>query len=224
MKRFFIILIVALTTVAVLLLLYNPDLLEKVWLWIVGLIGTIAAFLETANKSISKTVKQVFNKDKNSKKEPPAYPLPDAESLYLLRLHESSGIILGNLFYKGSFFSFGLESQAGHITEGTYRLVIAQNREAGEIYQRAFHWFKGHIGIQNGNEAQAPLIHIGGLRTEPPGSILLTTELNPETALKDPDMANTYRRLYLELTHKIKQGIPVQLVVKNKNWFTDKFN
>ena len=224
MKRFLIILIVALTTVAVLLLIYNPGLLEDIWLWIVGLIGAIVAFVQEAYKGISAKVKQLFNKT-DKENGTTAGDSAQTDDLYLLRLHESSGVTLGNLFYRGKFIAFGLEDASQQIQEGNYRLVAAQNHEADKIYKRAFDWFGGHLGIQNGKDTPPALLHIGGLRNDPRGSILITTNLSPEAALQnDKALTNTYRSLYLDLSKKILQGIPVHLVVKNKNWFTDKFN
>ncbi len=54
---------------------------------------------------------------------------------------------------------------------------------------------------------------------------MITTDLSPDATLQnDKTLTDTYRSLYLDLSKKIRQGIPVHLVVKNKNWFTDTFN
>ena len=67
MKHFIIILIVAIITMAIMFALYRPDLLEDVWLWIVGLIGPIIAFIQRIIGSIQSYIKQLEknNNDRN---------------------------------------------------------------------------------------------------------------------------------------------------------------
>ena len=48
MKNFVIVVLVALAAIALLLFVYNPELLEKVWLWIVGLIGVIISAIKNS--------------------------------------------------------------------------------------------------------------------------------------------------------------------------------
>ena len=59
MKHFVILLIVATITITIVLLVYRPDLLEDVWLWIIGLIGPIIGFAKGGIKSISKFIKSL---------------------------------------------------------------------------------------------------------------------------------------------------------------------
>lgn len=53
MKRALILLLVGLFLVAVLLFIFNPQVLEEVWLWIIGLIGPIVAFFKRIGDWIS---------------------------------------------------------------------------------------------------------------------------------------------------------------------------
>ena len=39
-------------------LIYRPDLLEDIWLWIVGLIGPIIGFTKQGIRSIAKFIKE----------------------------------------------------------------------------------------------------------------------------------------------------------------------
>lgn len=66
MKRFLFLLIVALITITVLLFFFNPEILEKVWLWIVGLIGPIVALIKKGAEGVS----QLINPPEEKKKEP----------------------------------------------------------------------------------------------------------------------------------------------------------
>ena len=63
MKNILILLLVALLAIAVLLFLFNPELLEKIWLWIVGLIGVIVSAIQR----FIEWIKSLFNKSEKEK-------------------------------------------------------------------------------------------------------------------------------------------------------------
>jgi hypothetical protein len=48
---------------AIMLAIYRPDLLEDIWLWIIGLIGPIIGFAREGIKSIGKFIKELDLKD-----------------------------------------------------------------------------------------------------------------------------------------------------------------
>lgn len=58
MKRFLIILLVALLTLALMFIIYRPDITKSAWLWIVGLagpvIGSVKAILKSSEKFFTK--------------------------------------------------------------------------------------------------------------------------------------------------------------------------
>jgi len=62
MKHLVILLTVAIITLAIMFALYRPDLLEDIWLWIVGLIGPIIAFIQRIVGSIQSYIKQLEKK------------------------------------------------------------------------------------------------------------------------------------------------------------------
>jgi len=59
MRHTLILVLVAIVTITIILLIYRPDLLEGVWLWLVGLIGPIIGFLKAITKSVSKFFKSL---------------------------------------------------------------------------------------------------------------------------------------------------------------------
>lgn len=61
MRHALILILVALVTISVILVIYRPDLLEDVWLWLVGLIGPIVGFVKAIIKSISNFFKSMGN-------------------------------------------------------------------------------------------------------------------------------------------------------------------
>jgi hypothetical protein len=62
-KHFIILLIVASVTITIMLALYRPDVLEDVWLWIIGLIGPIIALIRRAISSVHSYIRKF---DKNN--------------------------------------------------------------------------------------------------------------------------------------------------------------
>ncbi|MEQ6166052.1 MULTISPECIES: hypothetical protein [unclassified Ekhidna] len=61
MRHALILILVALITISIVLVIYRPDLLEDVWLWLVGLIGPIIGFVKAIVKSISNFFKSLDN-------------------------------------------------------------------------------------------------------------------------------------------------------------------
>lgn len=60
--HFIILLVVALVTVTVMLALYRFDILENIWLWIIGLIGPIIAFIRRSLNSVISYLKKLEKK------------------------------------------------------------------------------------------------------------------------------------------------------------------
>lgn len=56
MKRFLFLIFIALATVAMLLFLFNPEILESIWLWIIGLIGPIVVLIKKGADSLKNLV------------------------------------------------------------------------------------------------------------------------------------------------------------------------
>lgn len=59
MKHFIIVLTVALITLLIMFAIYQPNILEDTWLWIIGLIGPIIGFLREIIKSLNKFFKEL---------------------------------------------------------------------------------------------------------------------------------------------------------------------
>ena len=68
MRRTIVLVLIALGLIAILLFVYNPHLLEKVWLWVIGLIGLIAS----AFKNLIQTLTDSFRRTSEKKEGPHA--------------------------------------------------------------------------------------------------------------------------------------------------------
>lgn len=51
-KRIIMSISIALIVIAILIFIYNPDIIKKIWLWIIGLLGPIIAVLKNASQKI----------------------------------------------------------------------------------------------------------------------------------------------------------------------------
>lgn len=61
MKHFLIVTVVALITLFIVFAWYRPDILEDMWLWVIGLIGPIIGFAQELIKKIQKKLKPAGN-------------------------------------------------------------------------------------------------------------------------------------------------------------------
>jgi|SRR5690606_11561248 len=62
MKRFLVLVVVGVITIAVLFFFTNPEFLDKIWLWIIGFIGYVLVLLE---KGLG-IIKEAFKKDEKT--------------------------------------------------------------------------------------------------------------------------------------------------------------
>lgn len=56
MKHFLILLTVGLVTLTIVFIIYRPDLVEKVWLWVIGLAGPAIAWIKKIIELIRKNI------------------------------------------------------------------------------------------------------------------------------------------------------------------------
>jgi hypothetical protein len=73
-KNLIFLLIVAAIALAVLLFIYNPQVLEDVWLWIVGLIGTIIGFVKKGIEGLGNVFSKETTETTKVQKSKPAVP------------------------------------------------------------------------------------------------------------------------------------------------------
>ena len=98
MARFAALSFIALFTVAILLFLTNPEILEEIWLWIIGFIGYILALVEKGFQSVTRLFsrderKGDIHRQETDKKDKTALPLisPENVSATSPKVGQSSG-------------------------------------------------------------------------------------------------------------------------------------
>lgn len=252
MKRFLLLLFVALFTVAILLFLYNPEILEKIWLWIVGLIGLITASV----RSVVEWLKKIFDKE-NSKETVEKSSLinnqnlPDqitqsenqlkknlatdsfkGITLNLIRYKDDGNATLGLLFYNQSFFCYTLEDTfhpikkpgVTRIPQGNYSLAFNTTVSPLTLkYREQFPWFTFHLELKNVPDYSSVYLYVGNYHEDTEGCILIADGIG---ANNNESMVTysrqAYKRLYQKLTSEIQQGTPARIIVRDESWLSEK--
>lgn len=123
MKRIVVILLLALIFSLVALYFLKPGFVEKIWLWIVGLLGAIIAFFQNAGRWTREQFPNLFGKesatfisDDNSKE--------DAE-VKIFRYSRSGNRIFGLVYVDKEFVGISNEDATNRL--GIYNLDIKDN-------------------------------------------------------------------------------------------------
>ncbi|GEM_PF-2529758 len=123
MKRFFIVLILAVIFALIALYVIKPEIVEKIWLWVVGLLGAIIAFFQRAVKWV---VDQFDNlTHKNSNKTPTEIIANCDYFMQIVRYSRTGNRILGMVFIDSKFIGISNENAQNGL--GTYQLNIKNN-------------------------------------------------------------------------------------------------
>lgn len=238
MKRLLLLLAVAIITFVIVLFVQNPALLDRVWLWIVGLIGLIIQVFRRLGDAISRW----FEKDPKEQRrtnEAHRVSLPEEEKpsprmvadvqLQLLRYSDDGETTLGLLHVNGTFYCYTLEDTyqetkiAGQtrIPAGIYS--IAWRKELTELtqtYQNRYpDWFTYHLHIQKVPEFSAIYLHSGGDHTQTEGCILVSDSLSATD--KQAFLTNsrtTFERLYKYLEAQLEVGKTIQIEIRDEAW------
>ena len=139
LKNFLFIVAVAIVALVVLLLIVNPEILDKIWLWLIGFAGGILGlFRNFYDQALSVFSKKLDVPDLKPKQEPAIAVLPNTQletvqkldnlarkideksltqlnstfngtTLTVLRYIDDGETTLGLLFFRDSFFSYSLE-------------------------------------------------------------------------------------------------------------------
>ena len=220
MKRFVVIIIIALITVAVMLLIFRPELLEDVWLWIVGLIGVIIGYSKTLIDKIKKWTDNEPEAEQPDQKSQSSINEENKEKviLTLLRYSDDGSLTTGMLYLKDEFFCYTYEdskdeqeiSSTGRILAGKYPIGFEMNETDFTLkYRLKFNWFNFHLQVKKSGNDEMNYIHCGATNTETINGILLQEEV--------------YEKLYKKIADLINAGENVFIQICDETWFSDRF-
>jgi hypothetical protein len=244
MKRILILFLVAIATVVILLFIYNPGLLDKLWLWIVGLIGAIVAVFQQGwiwikkqieniqNKALTKKNDHEPSKSENSKKSGTLDKSSETnQNITLLRLKNEDTSTLGILFYGEKFYCYTLEDFCSEnsfhcrVPAGIYHLGFSGNSYLNNEYSMKINNFRGHLHLIDAPSDLNGIVHFGGLGNELKGDIILTdiTENQNTTGFVDQSKS-FYENFYRLVSNRIQNGEKVTFEIFDENWFKEKIN
>ena len=251
MKRFFIILFVVIITIIILLLINRPEIINDIWLWIVGLIGVIVALFQRIADWIKKNIKDMQKTTatetpaetpkpvENSSVEPGEITLSEnhqnftGTTITILRYFDDGETTLGLLFTDDTFFCYTLEDTFNEvkihgktrIPAGKYKLNFNMNETPLTLkYRQKYTWFSFHLEVKNVKDFKSVYIHSGGTHEHTEGCILISTGLNVTDTTKFLNQSRqTFRDFYLKISSKLKSNENIRLFIFDENWFSDKF-
>ena len=236
MKRMFLLLIIAGITFLVILFASKPELINDIWIWLIGLSGLIVKGFQL----ILDYFKDLFNSD--SKPVVPENTVPEAKprdsfsgtSLKLLRISDDGETTIGLLFVNNSFYCYTLED-ARHevkipgetrIPAGTYSINFKKEMtEKTQEYRTLYpDWFSFHLQLNNVPGFDSVFIHNGGDHADTEGCILVSDSIQVQD--KNTLLTNsltTFKRLYEFISQQLSAGIACRIIIQDENWINERF-
>ena len=245
MKRFILLILIAIATFLLFAFFKNPELLNDIWLWLIGLAGLIIK----TGKGIIDYIKSIFEKPNQkdpdtsiSSSEPsqiddqsngkPVRLDPSKTQIALLRFQDDGQTTLGLLYINNKFYCYTLEDtyqkvkipRETRIPSGTYKVDFRRDEtDLTMTYRQRFpDWFTYHLHIQNVPNFQSIYIHNGGDHTHTEGCILVSDSMNAgkeSTFLSNSK--NTYKNLYIFLEKHILEGKKIIITIKDEAWISN---
>lgn len=240
MNRFLLLVLIAGAIFLIILFAIKPELIDSIWLWLVGLSGVIVK----AFQLLYNFFKEKFSGDE----EKPDKPEPGSDdpgndnstepetkqpfhgvSLSLLRYSDDGETTIGLLYINQQFYCYTLEDTFNElkvdgetrIPSGTY--AVKFRKETTELtlkYRDRYpEWFTFHLQLQDVPDFDSIYINNGGDHTHTEGCILVSDSLNvsnESTFLSNS--RQTFKSLYGYLTEQIENNIPIQITIYNEDW------
>jgi len=243
-KRILILLFVAIITIGIILFINNPGLLDKVWLWIVGLIGSIVAIVQHGWKWLQQQYESAKKKlQPKSKENVSTQPVPATKpgfiktnqeinrKITLLRMQNEEDSTLGILFYEDKFYCYTIEDFCSdelnncRVPAGKYHLGISVNSGLNTDYAAKIKNFNGHLQLMEAPTTLTGIIHFGGLGADLKGDIILTdiTQNQDSTILVEQSKV-IYENFYQLVNNRLQNGEEVIFEISDENWFKEKLN
>lgn len=240
MNRILLLILVAGATFLLVLFAVKPELIDGIWLWLVGFAGVIVKGGQTLVGFFKEKLfsdKEPEKKDNNSMAKSSSVKQPEKAkeapfngiSLSLLRYSDDGQTTLGLLEINNSFYCYTLEDTfheekiAGEtrIPKGTYQINLRKEETELTLKYRERYpeWFTWHLQLQGVPGFDSIYIHNGGDHTNTEGCILVSDSLNvsnEKTFLSNS--RETFSRIYRYLQEQLNNNIPAQITIYDENW------
>ncbi len=241
MNRILLLILIAGALFLLILFAVRPDLIENIWLWLIGLSGVIVKSFQWLFEAIKKLV----GGDEKTKKSTPASlnkteQKDEAKSLSndddfkgltirLLRYYDDGETTVGMMLINSQFYCYTLEDTfhevkvpgETRIPAGTYTIQFRKELSPFTITMRERYpeWFTYHLELQHVPGYAHIYIHNGGDHTDTEGCILISDSItvdNEKTFFSNS--RETFRRFYLFVSEQLNNNIPVRIIISNEKW------
>lgn len=248
MKRILLLLLVAVVTFLLIALYKNPEILNDIWLWLVGLAGTIikfgrdlveyvASFFKGKDTEENKkpatnnsVTEDPFDDSSNQNVMPIVPPAAIADiTIDLLRYSDDGQTTVGLLYIDKKFYCYTLEDThhdvkvpgETRIPAGNYQLGLRKElTPLTEKYRTRYpEWFTYHLELQNVPKFNSIYIHSGGDHNDTEGCILVSDSLSiSDTKTFLTNSRNTFKTLYKFLSTHLDNNKKILIKVQDENW------
>ncbi len=235
MNRILLLILIAGLTFLIVLFAVKPELLESVWLWLIGLSGAIVKafqllieFFKNRFSGDNETSEKKDSEDSNQAMTESSVESFAGFTLKLLRYSNNNATTTGMLYFDNSYYCLTLEDSSNDTDErkkkripaGIYPIqYLKENTNLTLKYkERNPEWFIWHLQLKNVQGLGNVIIHNAGDFTGVNG-LLVFSSLNignRKTFLSNSK--ETYRRLYEFISKKLDSNVPVRIIVYDENW------
>lgn len=239
MNRFLLLVLIAGATFLIILFAIKPELIDNIWLWLVGLSGVIVKAFQMLidffkeKFSDDKEVEESIPENNEEKDVPLPIPINNQQfqgiTLSLLRFSNDGETTIGLLNINNQFYSYTLEDTfhkekvpgETRIPSGTYQIQFRKEETdlTSKYRERYPEWFTFHLQLQQVPGFDSIYIHNGGDHTHTEGCILVSDSLNVSNEHKFlSNSRETFRRLYGYLREQLDNHIAVRITIYDENW------
>ncbi|MEA3443347.1 MAG: DUF5675 family protein [Bacteroidota bacterium] len=241
MNRFLLLVLIAGATFLIVLFAVKPELIENIWMWIIGLAGAIVRafqmlidyFKKKFSDSSEDDEKDETSESSMSEKSKNETSVEEFNGidLSLLRFSDNGETTIGLLYINDKFYCYTLEDTfreekiAGEtrISSGTYQIQFRKDKTELTLKYRERYpeWFNWHLQLMDVPGFNSIYIHNGGDHTHTEGCILVSDSLNVsnETSFLS-NSRETFRKLYGYLFEQLENNIPVRINIYDENRIT----
>ncbi len=233
MNRVLLLILIAGLTFLVVLFAMRPDLLDSVWLWLVGLSGAIIKGFHL----IIDFFKDKFSSDKEGEKSSEQNDRLSASktndtftgvTLKLLRQSGDETSTTGTLYLNNKYYCRTLEPPAdttessgrSRVPAGVYHIQFL-NKDSNltlKYKEKYPEWFIRHLQLTNVPGLNEVVIHNAGDSSGINGFVVFNSLNIGNRASFLSNSTETYRRLYEFLSDNLNMKVPVQIVIYDEKW------
>jgi hypothetical protein len=227
MNRILLLILIAGLTFLVVLFALRPDLLDTVWLWLVGLSGAIVKGFHL----LIEFFKDKFSSDKENNESSERSDESTVSrnrdeftgiTLKLLRYSSDEATTTGMLYLGNTHYCLTLEPRASkkRIPAGIYETqFLKENTNLTLKYKEKYpEWFTRHLQLKDVPGLKEVVIHNAGDNSGTNGPVVFNSlNIGNKTSFLS-NSTETYRRLYEFLSNNLDRNIPVRIIIYDEKW------